>query len=106
MSGCAGYSIKGPNQVNEPIYSFVPGSGWIVCSAHTFLWKGELWKIEHRRPEMHEYFEWVFAGSRWVTETGEPNFEKFIQHVLESGGRTYSGMGFQDSDVVVTITKV
>lgn len=92
--------------MTEPIYSFVPGKGWVVCSARTFMWRGELWKIEHRHPNMGELFEYVYTSNLdWLIEDGTPKFEKFISHVKETGSREYTGMSFSKSDVVVAITK-
>lgn len=56
----------------EPIYTFVKGKGWIVTNTEsiTITMGGKLYSLEHRKPEIDEYYSGSSFNSRWWDPAG------------------------------------
>lgn len=102
--------------MTEPIYHFVKGKGWVPGGdvfVRTFKRGGIEYLVEHRRPVLGEFFEWVrlepySIEGGWCTETGEPNLDKFIELFCRfyygTGGTRYGGLEFKPTDITVVFT--
>ena len=91
--------------MNDPIYEFQKGKGWVIVIWPVFTMAcGAIVRIESRSPNPGEYFSWIFDDGQettWQTVNGEPKLPAFVENYKKlrfyeslnkmTSGDTYSG---------------
>jgi hypothetical protein len=67
--------------MDEPVYEYVKGQGWVVLTIpqHTFEVDGYIVTIINRKPAVGEKY-WGLSGSDWITDR-RPNFQRLEGYV-------------------------
>lgn len=54
--------------MTEPIYTYVKGKGWLVCSSTVTMHCGTLVNLEKRKPNIGEIYVWAYQRDYNVAE--------------------------------------